>query len=546
VAKTIDIVVPDLGDFDNVEVIDVLVSAGDTVEREDGLVTIETDKASMDIPSPENGVIEKLTISVGDTVSTGDVIGQLTMEVGDTVVIAPAIASAPTGDTTLIATLPNKEQKSRGKQTLVVPDLGDFSDVQIIEVHIKAGDTVEVEDSLVTLETDKAAMDVPAVVAGSIESVLVNVGDTVSEGTALAIIDAVSSEAPVETGASGEAKPTSKAIESRPSSPPANVPAKPAPTGGSASLPPVDEAGFTKAHATPSVRKLARELGVNLVQVKGSGLKNRILHDDVKAFVKAILTGKTAGPAGAALPKTPVVDFAKFGEIDVQPLTRIQKISGPRLQASWINLPHVTQHDLADITELEAKRQELKGPAKDRGIGLTPLAFIMKACVAALTEYPMVNSSLSEDGESLVYKKYIHLGFAADTEQGLMVPVIRDVDQKDVYEIAQELGELSALARDGRLKAGQLQGACFTVSSLGGIGGTAFTPIVNAPEVAILGVSRSTMQPVWNGSEFEPRLMLPLSFSYDHRVIDGAQAVRFTTFLGQKLADVETLLQAIP
>jgi len=504
VAKTIDIVVPDLGDFDNVEVIDVIVGAGDTVEREDGLVTIETDKATMDIPSPENGVIDKLTIRIGDTVSTGDVIGQLTMEVGDTVVIAPAIASVPTGDTTLISALENKKQKSRGKQTLVVPDLGDFSDVQIIEVHIKAGDTVAVEDSLVTLETDKAAMDVPAVVAGSIESVLVNVGETVSEGTALAIIDVAASEAPVDAGTSSDAEPASKEVESRPSSPPANVPAKPAPTGGSASLPPVDEA-FTKAHATPSVRKLARELGVNLVQVKGSGLKNRILHDDVKAFVKAILTGKTAGPAGAALPKTPVVDFAKFGEIDVQPLTRIQKISGPRLQASWINLPHVTQHDLADITELEAKRQELKGPAKDRGIGLTPLAFIMKACVAALTEYPMVNSSL-----------------------------------------AQELGELSALARDGRLKAGQLQGACFTVSSLGGIGGTAFTPIVNAPEVAILGVSRSTMQPVWNGSEFEPRLMLPLSFSYDHRVIDGAQAVRFTTFLGQKLADVETLLQAIP
>jgi pyruvate dehydrogenase E2 component (dihydrolipoamide acetyltransferase) len=546
VAKTIDIVVPDLGDFDNVEVIEVLVGAGDTVEREDGLVTIETDKATMDIPSPENGVIDKLTIRNGDTVSTGDVIGQLTMEVGDTVVIAPAIASVPTGDTTLISALENKKQKSRGKQTLVVPDLGDFSDVQIIEVHIKVGDTVAIEDSLVTLETDKAAMDVPAVVAGSIESVLVNVGETVSEGTALAIIDVAANEAPVDAGTSSDAEPASKKVESRPSSPPANVPAKPAPTGGSASLPPVDEAGFTKAHATPSVRKLARELGVNLVQVKGSGLKNRILHDDVKAFVKAILTGHVAGPAVAALPKTPIVDFAKFGEVDVKPLTRIQKISGPRLQASWINLPHVTQHDLADITELEAKRQELKGPAKDRGIGLTPLAFIMKACVAALKEYPMVNSSLSEDGESLVYKKYIHLGFAADTEQGLMVPVIRDVDQKDIYEIAQELGELSALARDGRLKAGQLQGACFTVSSLGGIGGTAFTPIVNAPEVAILGVSRSTMQPVWNGSEFEPRLMLPLSFSYDHRVIDGAQAVRFTTFLGQKLADVETLLQAIP
>jgi len=429
----------------------------------------------------------------------------------------------------------------------VVPDLGDFSDVEVIEVHIKAGDTVEVEDSLVTLETDKAAMDVPDVVAGTIDSVLINVGDKVTAGASLAIIDAVASDAPAETLTEGDTEAAAPAeAKAPPSPPPVEEPARPATKSQPAKLPPVDEAGFAKAHATPSVRKLARELGVNLVQVKGSGRKNRILHDDVKAFVKAILSGQAAGPAGAGLPKTPVVDFAKFGEIDVQPLTRIQKISGPRLQASWVNLPHVTQHDLADITQLEAKRQELKGPAKERGIGLTPLAFIMKACVAALREFPKVNSSLSEDGESLVYKKYVHLGFAADTDQGLMVPVIRDVDQKDVYEIAQELGELSALAREGKLKADQLQGACFTISSLGGIGGTAFTPIVNAPEVAILGVSRSTMEPVWNGSEFEPRLMLPLSFSYDHRVIDGAQAVRFTTFLGQQLADVDTLLQAIP
>jgi len=280
--------------------------------------------------------------------------------------------------------------------------------------------------------------------------------------------------------------------------------------------------------------------------VRGSGKKHRILHDDVKTFVKAILSGTRADRAGGALPRTPVVDFGKFGEIDIQPLTRIQKISGPRLQASWINLPHVTQHDLADITALEARRQKLKGPAKERGIALTPLAFIMKACVAALAEFPKVNASLSEDGENLVFKKYCHLGFAADTKQGLMVPVIRDADQKDIYEIASELGHLSALAREGKLKADQLQGATFTVSSLGGIGGTAFTPIINSPEVGILGVSRSSMQPVWNGADFEPRLMLPLSFSYDHRVIDGAQAVRFTTFLSERLADVDALLQAIP
>lgn len=537
-ANTIDIVIPDLGDFENVEVIEVLVNSGDTVEREDGLITVETDKASMDIPSPENGEIGSLTVAVGDTVSTGDVIGTLTMQVGDTVVITPAIAAPITGETTVLAAEDDAPPKSVGKQTLVVPDLGDFGDVEVIEVHVSAGDKVEIEDSLVTLETDKAAMDVPAVVAGTIESVLVKVGDKVSEGSSLGVIDAIAA-AIVPNIEETVVEKISPVPAQKPESQPAAAPAP-------KSLPAIDEAGFSKAHASPSVRKLARELGVNLAQVIGKGAKSRILHDDVKAFVKAILTGQSSVPGASELPKVPSIDFSKFGEIDVQPLTRIQKISGPRLQASWINLPHVTQHDLADITELEARRQELKGPAKERGISLTPLAFVMKACVAALEEFPKVNSSLSDDGESLVYKKYCHLGFAADTPRGLVVPVIRDVDQKDVYEIAAELGELSALAREGKLKATQLQGAGFTISSLGGIGGTAFTPIVNAPEVAILGVSRSSMQPLWNGSEFEPRLMLPLSFSYDHRVIDGAQAARFTTYLGKVLADVDALLKAIP
>jgi pyruvate dehydrogenase E2 component (dihydrolipoamide acetyltransferase) len=538
VATTIDIVIPDLGDFENVEVIEVLAKVGDTVNREDGLITVETDKASMDIPAVENGVIETLTVKVGDTVSTGDVIGTLSMQVSDTVVITPAIRLPISGETTVLADEEDVPRKPAGKQTLVVPDLGDFEGVEVIEVHIKPGDKVALEDSLVTLETDKAAMDVPAVVAGTIESVLVKVGDKVSKGSSLAIIEAVAA-------AEGKAADTAVAKD-KPAS--ASKPAAPAPVTPAAvprSLPAIDETGFSKAHASPSVRKLARELGVNLAQVSGKGAKNRILHDDVKAFVKSILTGQVSwSGGGGGLPKVPSIDFSKFGEIDVQPLTRIQKISGPRLQASWINLPHVTQHDLSDITGLEAKRQELKGPAKARGISLTPLAFIMKACVVALKEFPKVNSSLSDDGESLVYKNYWHIGFAADTPQGLVVPVIRDADRKDVYEIAAELGELSALARDGKLKTPQLQGASFTISSLGGIGGTAFTPIVNAPEVAILGVSRSSMQPVWNGSKFEPRLMLPLSFSYDHRVIDGAQAARFTTFLGQVLSDVDALLKA--
>ena len=540
-AATIDIIVPDLGDFDEVEVIELLVSVGDSVAREDGLITVETDKAAMDIPSPENGVVESLSVAIGDMVSSGAVIGKLKVEVSDTVVIAPALHYEPTGDTTVLAVPARPEgqaQRSGGVQTLVVPDLGDFSEVEVIEVLISNGDRIKTEDPLVTIETDKAAMDVPAIVGGRIESVLVKVGDKVSEGSSLAIIEADAPAAPVEEVTVDDAA-RAETVQQVP------APAKqPAPAAAN-ELPTINEAGFSSAHASPSVRKLARELGVDLVQVKGSGAKNRILHDDVKAFVKAILTGQASAPGGG-LPKTPSVDFSKFGEIDVQPLTRIQKISGPRLQASWINLPHVTQHDLADITDMETKRQELKGAAKERGISLTPLAFVIKAVVSALQEYPKVNSSLSDDGKNLVFKKYIHIGFAADTEQGLMVPVIRDADQKDVYELAAELGELSALARDGKLKSDQLQGATFTVSSLGGIGGTAFTPIVNAPEVAILGVSRSSMQPVWNGSEFDPRLMLPLSLSYDHRVVDGAAAVRFTTFLGKALADVDALIRATP
>ncbi len=442
-ANVIDIVIPDLGDFSEVEVIEILVKAGDNVAREDGLVTLETDKATMDIPASNDGVVEEISVALGDTVSTGDIIGRLTVEDGDTVVVAPAIDAAPA-------------------------------------------------------EAESKPVDTPA---------------------------------PAPTHTPAEADLTAQTARR------SQVPG---------SLPAIDEAGFSKAHASPSVRKLARELGVDLVQVKGSGTKNRVLHDDIKAFVKAILDGGVAAPAGAALPQVPSVDFAKFGEIETKPLTRIQKISGPRLQASWINLPHVTQHDLADITDLEAKRQQLKAPAKEKGISLTPLAFILKACIGALKEFPKANASISQDGESLVFKKYFHLGFAADTENGLMVPVIRDADQMDVYELAGELGALSAAARDGKLKAQQLQGASFTISSLGGIGGTAFTPIINAPEVAILGVSRSTMQPVWNGSKFEPRLMLPMSLSYDHRVIDGAYSVRFTTHLSQALSNVDALLQVTP
>ncbi len=559
-AKTIDIVVPDLGDFADVEIIEVLVAPGDSVTREAGLITLETDKAAMDVPAPADGVIEEVSVKVGGKVSSGDVIGRLRLagkgaaagedEPSTGTEDAARPAHATTGETTVLADPEEAPRKAGGVQTLVVPELGDFEDVAIIEVHVSAGDDLAVDDPLITLETDKAAMDVPAIAAGTVREVLVKVGDKVSAGSSIAMIDVT--QHPAADGAGPDTDQTAArpaplkaqpaAAPTRPDRDSAPPPAAPR----SVALPPVDEAGFARAHASPSVRKLARELGVDLVRVKGSGKKNRVLHEDVKVFVKSILSGQAPAPGGAALPKVPSVDFARFGPVDVQPLTRIQKIAGPRLQASWVNLPHVTQHDEADITDLEARRQELKGPAKERGIPLTPLAFILKGCVAALKEFPRVNASLSDDGANLVLKKYLHLGFAADTEQGLVVPVIRDADKKDVYELAAELRDLSQAARDGKLKADQLQGASFTVSSLGGIGGTAFTPIVNAPEVAILGVSRSSIKPVWDGETFRPRLMLPLSLSYDHRVIDGALAVRFTTYLGQALAQVDRLLQAIP
>ena len=425
-ADTINIVVPDLGDFADVEVIEILVGPGDPVAREDGLITLETDKATMEVPAPNHGTVQSISVSNGDTVSSGDVIGTMTIEVGDTVVVTPAIeAEIMQGETTVVA---SPEPAGGGVQTLEVPDLGDFEDVEVIEIHVSAGSKVDIDESLLTLETDKATMDVPATVSGTIESVLVDVGDKVSKGSPIAVIDAVATV----LASTPQAEKT-QTMQVQPAPPkPATQTARPR------DLPPIDEAGFSKAHASPSVRKLARELGVDLSQVTGSGEKKRILHDDVKAFVKAILSGGGLA-TGPSLPQVPKVDFAKFGEIETQPLTRIQKISGPRLQASWINLPHVTQHDLADITALEAKRQELKGPAKEKGIGLTPLAFIMKACVAALKEFPKVNASLSADDESLVYKKYCHLGFAADTENGLMVPVIRDADKMDVYELASEL-----------------------------------------------------------------------------------------------------------
>ena len=430
-----------------------------------------------------------------------------------------------------------------------VPGLGEFTDVEVVEVAVAAGDEVAANDPLITLETDKAAMDVPSPVDGRIISLKVAVGDQVNEGDVIAELEA-SAEQPAEAGAAQPAPtetPSASAADA-PAQPATTAPVAPAPAAAqqlasadAGGLPPIDEEGFSKAHASPAVRKFARELGVNLAAVKGSGLKGRIRKADVKAWVKLALE---RGAPGAGMPQVPELDFAAHGEIEVVPLGRVQKISGPRLWASWVNLPHVTQHDEADITEIEARRKEMKPELAAAGIRLTFLAFVARATVLCLEEFPVLNSSLVDGGASLALKKFVHLGFAADTERGLLVPVIRDAHQLDVRGLAQAFQELSAKAREGKLAPSEMQGGSFTISSLGGIGGTAFTPIINAPEVAILGVSRARMAPVYRAGEFEPRLMAPLSLSYDHRVIDGATAVRFTTRLAQLLADVDGLLAA--
>ncbi len=444
---------------------------------------------------------------------------------------------------------------------VVVPDIGDFKDVDVIEVLVSPGDQIKAEDPLITLETDKATMDVPSPYAGVVKEVKIKVGDKVSQGVAVALLEADESVSEAESAAQPQAaanEPEPSAVAEGPAAeapvPRAATPTPPAPAAAPSTAarltppptlpPPVERSGAARAHASPSVRAFARELGVDLTQVQGTGPKGRILQQDVQAFVKQRLShpGAAAPAAGYVLPAMPEIDFSKFGAIELQPLSRIKKIAGPHLHRSWVLLPHVTQHDEADITELEAFRQEVKEDAKSRGVRLTLLAFLLKASVAALKAYPQVNASLDPGGENLILKKYYHIGVAVDTPDGLVVPVIRDVDKKGVYDLAAELGEVSARARDKALTPTDLQGGCFTISSLGGIGGTAFTPIINAPEVAILGVSRSRMQPVYRNGEFVPRLILPLSLSYDHRVIDGAQAARFTGFLGRVLTDVRRLL----
>ncbi len=541
--------IPDLGDFDDVEVVEVHVKAGDQVQVEDPLITLETDKAAMEVPAPVAGTVAEVSVAAGARVSEGHVIAVLELADAPAEAAPPPAAEAPPATASASAgpAATSGLAATAGPQPVRVPDLGDFDAADITEVHVQVGDVIAVDDPLITLETDKAAMDVPSPVAGKVTSVAATAGGQIAAGGLIAEVQVAAGEtlAADDTAtlkpAFDTSSPAGGAEPAQPAARPSPAPPQPSPAAAGG-LPPINEATFGKAHASPAVRKLARELGVDLGQVKGRGEKGRVLQDDIKAFVKAVLSGQTAAPAGGALPAVPVVDFAKFGEIEVKPLGRIQKISGPRLQASWLNYPHVTQFDEADITDIEVRRKKLKEAAAANDVRLTPLAFIIKAVVIALKEFPQFNTSMAEDQKSLVWKHYFHIGFAADTPNGLVVPVIRDADLKDVMSIAQELGTLSEKAREGKITANEMQGGTFTVSSLGGIGGTHFTPIINAPEVAILGVGRSDYRPVYQEGEFVPRLILPLSLSYDHRVIDGATGVRFTTYLRSVLADADRVL----
>ncbi len=528
----------------------MLVKQGDQVAIDTPLLTLETEKATMDVPSPGAGVIEKLLVAKGGRVSAGTVIALLrsaeaaASPTAAAPAAAAAAAAAPAKPPPQPAAAPLAAPPTGGP--IAVPDLGNFKDVEIIEVLVKQGDRVEVDTPLLTLETEKATMDVPSPAAGVIDKLLVKKGDRVSAGTPIAILAGATAAPPppvaAPTAAAATPAPAALTAPTAPAAPTrAAAPATPV------SVSPTSEAGFATAHASPSVRQFARELGVDLSRVRGTGPKNRVLQDDVKNYVKAQLQAKPSGAAqtGTGLPRVPVVDFAQFGAVTIQPLNRIQRISGPRLHASWVNLPHVTQFDEADITELEDARRWLKARAAAEGLKLTPLAFVIRACVKLLKKFPAFNASLDASGENLVLKQYCHIGFAADTPNGLVVPVIRDADRKDLFEIARALGDLSDKARKGKLSGAEMQGGCFTITSLGGIGGTAFTPIINAPEVAILGLSKSILRPAYRETVLVPRLMLPLSLSYDHRVIDGAQGARFTAALCAELANVDGLLEAI-
>ncbi|MCE9792949.1 dihydrolipoyllysine-residue acetyltransferase [Shewanella indica] len=542
-SQVIEVTVPDIGDAADVDVIEVLVSEGDAIEADAGLITLETDKATMDVPSPQAGTVKSLKVKVGDKVSQGSLV--LLLEVGAAASDAPQAPQAAASEAAQPVAAQAAAPATVAVKEIAVPDIGDAADVDVIEVLVAVGDEISADQGLITLETDKATMEVPAPFGGKLVSLTVKVGDKVSQGSVIATVE-TQGAAPAAVAAPAEA-PVQTAPAPAPAAAPAAQSRPPVPHHPSAGAQPNTGA----VHASPAVRRLAREFGVDLTQVKGTGRKGRILKEDVQAYVKYELSRPKAtaatsvgGGSGLQVIDAPKVDFSKFGEVEQVPLTRIQKISGPNLHRNWVTIPHVTQFDEADITEMEAfRKQQNELAAKQKlNVKITPLVFMMKAVAKTLQQFPVFNSSLSPDGESLIRKKYYHIGVAVDTPNGLVVPVVRDVDQKGIIELSRELTEISIKARDGKLKAADMQGSCFTISSLGGIGGTAFTPIVNYPDVAILGVSKSEIKPKWNGKEFEPKLMLPLSLSYDHRVIDGAMAARFSVTLSGILSDIRTMI----
>ncbi|WP_308924788.1 dihydrolipoyllysine-residue acetyltransferase [Janthinobacterium sp. J1-1] len=552
----VEVKVPDIGDFKEVEIIELMVKPGDTVKVDQSLITVESDKASMEIPSSHAGVVKELKVNVGDKIAEGSLV--LLLEVADDAsapapapaaaapAAAPAAEAAPAAAPAPAAAAP---AAAGGLVEVTVPDIGDFKEVEVIELMVKVGDTIAVEQSLLTVESDKASMEIPSSHAGVVKELKVKVGDKVAKGSLVLVVET--------TGGAAAPAPAAAPAQAAAAPAAATASAPAAAAAPAAAVPAAAPAVNGKlAHASPSIRKFARELGVELARVGGSGPKGRITQEDVQNFVKGVMSGAVAAPnapvaaakggsgVGLDLLPWPSLDFAKFGATELLPLSRIKKISGPNLHRNWVMIPHVTQFDEADVTDLEAFRVDTNAAnAKNKDAAkLTMLAFVIKACVAALKKFPAFNSSLDAKGENLILKQYYNIGFAADTPNGLVVPVIKNADQKSVSQIAKEMTDLSLQAREGKLKPADMQGASFTISSLGGIGGTHFTPIVNAPEVAILGLSKASIKPVWDGKAFQPRLMMGTSLSYDHRVVDGAMGARFSVYLGEVLADMRKIL----
>lgn len=538
------VTVPDIGDYHDVPVIEMLVANGDAIDKDAPLLVVESDKASLEVPAPASGIVRNLKLKLGDKVSQGTEICELEIAQSEPAAAKPEaaaadekpIASAPSRpETPPASAAPAPAAQSDGRVEVTIPDIGDYHDVPVIEVLVQDGDHVDKDAPLLVLESDKATLEVPAPASGTVQGFKLKVGDKVSLGAAVCVLVGVGEAAESDT------KPAPAPVKAAETAP---LAASKAQVSDAAPIAPpaAVKNGEQVPYAGPATRKFARELGVDLLQVKGSAARGRIVIEDVQGFVKGRMSSSTAGgataSAGSAIPPIPAVDFAQFGEIETKPLARIRKLSAAHLHRAWVNVPHVTQTDEADITELEAFR---KAQGEEAGVKLTLLPFVIKAVAAAIKQYPEFASSLAPDGENLILKKYLHIGFAADTPNGLVVPVVRNADQKGIVQLAQETAELAKKARDGKLKADEMKGGCFSISSLGGIGGSFFTPIVNAPEVAILGVSKSQIKPVWDGKQFVPRLLCPLSLSYDHRVIDGAYAARFIVLLGKLLSDLRRL-----